>query len=53
MALDQLLGSLQGFGLVSSKDRHHRDAFGQVSDHVEEQWNVSQLMVGLPRMFLS
>ena len=35
MAWVQLLGSLQGLGLISSEDRRHRNALGQVSDHVE------------------
>ena len=35
MAWEQLFGSLEGFGLISSKERCHGDAFGQVSDHVE------------------
>ena len=36
MAWEQLLGSLQGLGLISSEDWRHRDALGQVSDHVEQ-----------------
>ena len=35
MAWEQLFGSLEGLGLISSKDRRHCDALGQVSDHVE------------------
>lgn len=35
MAREQLFGSLQGFGLISSEDTRHCDAFGQVSDYVE------------------
>ena len=47
MAWEQLLGSLQSLGLISSKDRRHSDALGKVSDHVEQQahgW-CGQLMV--------
>jgi len=47
MAWEQLLGNLEGFGLVSSEDRHHGDALGQVSDYVEQEahsW-CGQLMV--------
>jgi len=35
MAWKQLFGSLQGLVLDGSEDRHHADALGQVSDHVE------------------
>ena len=28
MAWEQLLGSLEGFGLISSEDRRHRNALG-------------------------
>ena len=44
MAWEQLLGSLQGLGLISSEDRHHRDALGQVSDHVEQYRQESPKM---------
>ena len=37
MAWKQLFGSLQGLGLVSREDGHHRDAFEQVSYYVEKQ----------------
>ena len=37
MAWKQLFGSLQDLMLIGSEDRHHRDALGQVSDHVEQQ----------------
>ena len=37
MPWEQLFSSLQGLGLISSEDRHHGDALGQVSDHVEQQ----------------
>ena len=37
MAREQLFSGLQGLGLLSSEDRHHRDAFGQVSDYVKQQ----------------
>ena len=36
MAGEQLFAGLQGLGLISSEDRHHRDALGQVSDHIEQ-----------------
>ena len=47
MAREQLFGCLEGPGLISSEDRHHGDAFGQVSDHVEQQAqsHLGQLMV--------
>ena len=47
MAGEQLFGSLEGFVPVGSEDRHHGDAFGQVSDHVEQQTQSlnGQLMV--------
>ena len=35
MAWEQLFGSLQGLGLISSEDWHHGDALWQVSDYVE------------------
>ena len=35
MAREQLFGGLETLVLVGSEDRHNRDAFGQVSDHVE------------------
>ena len=37
----------QGFVLSSSKDWHHRDVLGQISDHVEKQAQSlgGQLMV--------
>ena len=47
MAWEQLFGSLEGLGLISSEDRRHGDALGQVSDYVEQQahgW-CGQLMV--------
>ena len=46
-AREQLFGSLEGLGLISSKERCHRDALGQVSDHVEQQAQClsGQLMV--------
>ena len=37
MAGEQLFGSLEGFGLISSKERHHGDSLGQVSYYVEQQ----------------
>ena len=37
MAWEQLFGSLEGLGLISSKERCHRDAFGQDSDHFEQR----------------
>lgn len=47
MAWKQLFGSLKGLMLVGSEDRRHRDALGQVSDHVEQQAQClgGQLMV--------
>lgn len=37
MAWEQLFGSLEGLGLISSEDRRHGDALGQVSDHVKQE----------------
>jgi len=37
MAGKQLFANLQGLGLISSEDRHDGDAFGQVSNHVEQR----------------
>ena len=47
MAGEQLFGSLEGFVPVGSEDRHHGDALGQVSNHVEQQAQClsGQLMV--------
>ena len=42
MAWEQLLGSLQGLGLISSEDRHHSDALWQVSYYVEQQAQLLQ-----------
>ena len=36
MAWEQLFAGLQGLGLISSKHRHHRDALGQVNNHIEQ-----------------
>ena len=46
-AWEQLFGSLEGFVPDCREDSHHSDAFGQVSDHVEQQAQClsSQLMV--------
>ena len=44
MAGEQLFGSLEGFGLISSKERHHGDSLGQVSYYVEQQ---AQCLSGL------
>lgn len=35
MPREQLFGGLESLVLVGSEDRHHGDALGQVSDHVE------------------
>ena len=47
MAREQLFGSLESLVLVGSKERCHRDALGQVSNHVEQQAQClsCQLMV--------
>ena len=37
VAWEQLFASLHGLLFISSEDRHHRDALGQVSNHVEQQ----------------
>ena len=37
MAGEQLLTGLQGLGLISRKHRHHRNALGQVNDHIKQQ----------------
>jgi hypothetical protein len=37
MAGEQLFAGLQGLGLISSKHRHHRNALGQVNDHIEQK----------------
>ena len=34
IAREQLFANLQGLGFISSEDRCHRDALGQVSDQV-------------------
>jgi hypothetical protein len=48
MARKQLFGSLEGFGLISSEDRCHRDALGQVSAHVEQQVQAVRAVLELP-----
>jgi hypothetical protein len=42
IAREKLFGSLEGFGLVSSEDRHHSDALRQVSDYIEQQAQYRQ-----------
>ena len=42
MAGEQLFAGLQGLGLISSKHRHHRNALGQVNDHIKQQDNFQE-----------
>ena len=42
MAREQLFAGLQGLGLISSKHRHHRNALGQVNDHIKQQDNFQE-----------
>ena len=37
MAGEQLFAGFQGLVLIGSEDRHHRNALGQVNDHIEQQ----------------
>lgn len=48
VAWEQLLGSLQSLGLISSKNRHHGDVIWQVSDHVDQQGQAVREVLELP-----
>ena len=42
MTGEQLFAGLQGLSLISSEDRHHRNALGQVNDHIKQQDNFQE-----------
>ena len=45
MAGEQLFAGLQGLGLISSEDRHHRNAFWQVNNHIKQHKDMKKFAV--------